>query len=245
MVLFQILRFALPQSSAISAPAFLKLREFVRSHGQAEDQYFDHILSDPQLRKQSDEMCWVIQWPNGSDLRTNASFRSKLNEATQDNYTKSLLFEYNESQTAELKKGLEAPVTEFAIINLSPTAPLQDAGLQRSMHKTYTDCYFAGGFSGGNWAYSLNTNDVDELLRENTGEKAIPAEGRRLAVYPLGWESKEHHTAYSCSPLFDEEILKLAPWFGPGTGAWWVTLEKHRNNQLPIANPSSIELLGG
>jgi hypothetical protein len=59
------------------------------------------------------------------------------------------------------------------------------------MHKTYTDCYFAGGFSGGNWAYSLNTNDVDELLRENTGEKAIPAEGRRLAVYPLGWESKE------------------------------------------------------
>jgi hypothetical protein len=59
------------------------------------------------------------------------------------------------------------------------------------MHKTYTDCYFAGGFSGGNWAYSLNTNDFDELLREDTDEKAIPAEERRLAVYPLGWESKE------------------------------------------------------
>jgi hypothetical protein len=64
MVLSQILRFALPQaSSAISAPAFLKLREFVRSHGQVEDQYFGYVtsVSGGKKRKTSDEMCWVIR----------------------------------------------------------------------------------------------------------------------------------------------------------------------------------------
>jgi hypothetical protein len=60
MVLSQILRFAFPQSSAISAPSFLKLREFVRSHGQVEDQYFGYTILLPQ-RKKSDEMHWVIR----------------------------------------------------------------------------------------------------------------------------------------------------------------------------------------
>ncbi|KAE9363533.1 hypothetical protein N431DRAFT_431749 [Stipitochalara longipes BDJ] len=224
MVFSQILRFTLPQSSAISTPAFLKLREFVRSHSHVEDQYFGYVGLLPE-RERSDEMCWVIQWPNTSDLRTNASFKTKFCEVAHGKDIKSLLFEYSDSQIAELKKGLETSLTEFAIVSLSPFAPLKDADLKHSMHKTYTDCYFAEGFSGGNWAYSMTTNNVDELLSEE--QKVIPKEERRLAVYPLGWESKDHHTAYSRSPLFDEEINKLAPWFGPGTGAWWVTLEKH------------------
>jgi hypothetical protein len=64
MAISQILRFAQPQaSSAISAPVFLKLREFVRSHGQVEDQYFGYITSVSGGKKQetSDEMCWVIR----------------------------------------------------------------------------------------------------------------------------------------------------------------------------------------
>jgi hypothetical protein len=59
------------------------------------------------------------------------------------------------------------------------------------MHKTYTDCYFAEGFTGGNWAYSMTSNGIDELLGEGGDEKVILEEQRRLAVYPLGWESKE------------------------------------------------------
>jgi hypothetical protein len=53
------------------------------------------------------------EWPNGSNLRTSASFRTGLNEITQGEDTKSLLFEFNDSQDAELRKGLESPVTEF------------------------------------------------------------------------------------------------------------------------------------
>lgn len=59
MALSQVLRFALPQSSAISAPSFLKLRDFVKSHGQVKDQYFGYIIPLPE-RKMSDEMCWII-----------------------------------------------------------------------------------------------------------------------------------------------------------------------------------------
>lgn len=235
MVLSHVLRFTLPQSfSAVSGPAFVKLRNFVRSHGKVEDQYFGYTIPvvGGKERGKSDEMCWVIQWPNGSDLRTSASFKNQFKEVTQGEAAKSLIFEYSDSQNEELKKGLEAPITEFAIIKLSPAAPLQSSDLKQSMHKTYTDCYFAEGFSGGNWAYAVNSNDVDEILSEAVDDKVIPEGEGRLAVYPLGWESVEHHSAYSGSPLFDEEIVKLAPWFGPGTGAWWVTLEKHGREQL-------------
>jgi hypothetical protein len=55
-----------------------------------------------------------LEWPNGSDLRTSASFKDHLREVTQGKATKSLVFEYSDSQNEELKKGLEAPITEFA-----------------------------------------------------------------------------------------------------------------------------------
>lgn len=93
-----------------------------------------------------------------------------------------------------------------AIIKLSSTAPLQDEDLKTSMHKTYTDCYFAEGFSGGNWAYSMTTNNVIELLDDVVEEKVIPEEQRRLAVYPLGWESKEVGRLFDCS----EKVLTVA-----------------------------------
>jgi hypothetical protein len=35
------------------------------------------------------------------------------------------------------------------------------------------------------------------------------------------------HDVYSSTPLFDEEIDKLKPWFGEGTGACYVSFEKH------------------
>ena len=41
------------------------------------------------------------------------SLKTKLTEINHSKDTKSLVFEYNDSQTVELKKGLEAPLTEF------------------------------------------------------------------------------------------------------------------------------------
>jgi hypothetical protein len=78
-----------------------------------------------------------------------------------------------------------------AIVNLSSTAPLSNADLKHSMHKTYTDCYFAEGFIGGSWEYSVNTNNTDELLKDPAKEQVIKGGQRRLACYYLGWESIE------------------------------------------------------
>jgi hypothetical protein len=64
MVLSHVLRFTLPQSSsAVSGPAFLKVRNFVRSHGKVEDQYFGYTFPvvGGERREKSDEMCWVIR----------------------------------------------------------------------------------------------------------------------------------------------------------------------------------------
>jgi len=65
MVLSQILRFTLPNaSSATSTPAFLRLRDFVRLHGQVKEQYFGYVTSVAE-RKTSNEMCWIIRSYHG------------------------------------------------------------------------------------------------------------------------------------------------------------------------------------
>jgi hypothetical protein len=43
--------------------------------------------------------------------------------------------------------------------------------------------------------------------------------------------ASQHHHAYARTALFAEEIDKLAPHFGPGTGAWYVRFERHGNTQ--------------
>lgn len=60
------------------------------------------------------------------------------------------------------------------------------------MHKTFTDCYQDDGFTGGGWAYSLNSNDADgRLLMNDTPSPELEDKERRLAYYVLGWTSLE------------------------------------------------------
>lgn len=56
------------------------------------------------------------------------------------------------------------------------------------MNKTYTDCYRAEGFVGGEWAYATNTNGTDGVLVDLESPE-LPETERRLACYYLGWES--------------------------------------------------------
>lgn len=59
------------------------------------------------------------------------------------------------------------------------------------MHKTYLDAYQFLGFKGGFWAYAMNTNDIRGVPLKLDGEVTVPEGQRRLAIYPLGWESME------------------------------------------------------
>ena len=68
-----------------------------------------------------------------------------------------------------------------------------DESLETSMHKTFTDCYFAPGFTGGGWNYAIDSNDAEgNLITAGAGENGSIAESqRRLAYYCIGWETTE------------------------------------------------------
>lgn len=59
------------------------------------------------------------------------------------------------------------------------------------MHKTYSDTYQIPGFTGGYWAYALNTNETAGVPCSGPAPETIPKSHRRLGVYYLGWDSIE------------------------------------------------------
>lgn len=223
-MLSQIIRFALSPSLTISAPAFLKLRQTVAAAG-ATAQYFGYTAQTrvSALPKKEHEVCWTIQWP---DAPNDDLIRGPLAELAAEDPV-SLTLEFPNVQSADFAKALEAPVCELACIRLSDTAPLADAALQKSMHKTYSDTYQIEGFAGGYWGYATNTNEsIGEPLSAETRVSIAEAQ-RRLGVYYLGWQSIEHHERGTQTKEFAEELTKLMPYFGSGSGAWYVKFEKH------------------
>lgn len=110
------------------------------------------------------------------------------------------------------------------------------------MHKTYSDTYQIDGFTGGYWGYATNTNESRGESLSAEAKPSIPVGERRLGVYYLGWESIEvrrssghknfanslqHHEHATTTKEFAEELIKLMPHFGPGSGAWYVKFDKH------------------
>ncbi|KAJ9498695.1 hypothetical protein H2202_005881 [Exophiala xenobiotica] len=222
----QILRFTLPHPQTISSSEFHALREHVSK--VCLSQYFGYTVSAPLPRK-NEEICWAIQWPSSSTPAQRAEALKSSHENIIGPDATSLLLEFSDEQMVELVNAFEAPVCEFAFIALSSKAPLSSPELKKSMHKTYTDVFGMRGFVGGQWSYCLNTNDSAGMPLSMSGEEhTLPLAKRRVAVYPLGWESVELHQAATKTALFAEEIDKLAPYFGPGTGAFYVSFRRHR-----------------
>ncbi|EHK47804.1 hypothetical protein TRIATDRAFT_282362, partial [Trichoderma atroviride IMI 206040] len=74
------------------------------------------------------------------------------------------------------------------------------------------------GFTGGYWAYAINTNETTGVSCLAPSEDTVPKAHRRLGVYYLGWESIELHEDGTQTEAFSEEINNLQPYFGPGSG---------------------------
>lgn len=79
-------------------------------------------------------------------------------------------------------------------VPLKPDTDL--SAVANSLHKTYSDCYEAPGFTGGYWGTALN----DKLMN----------------WYYLGWETRAAHDAYAETPLFWLEINNLTPHMAGG-----------------------------
>ncbi len=59
------------------------------------------------------------------------------------------------------------------------------------MHKTYADTYKIKGFTGGQWAYAINTNETSGVPCSAATDKILSEGVQRLGIYYLGWESND------------------------------------------------------
>ncbi|OAL20717.1 hypothetical protein AYO22_08726 [Fonsecaea multimorphosa] len=224
-ILSEIVRFVLPPTK-VKLTEFLKLRQHISRSYNVHDQYCGYItpVKSSHLLVKENEMCWVIQWPQGTRHHAQiAELRAQLKELTSEPTSSnddgtgggatSLLFQFEDSQVPELNKALEAPVCEFAIINLTPNHPRaeSDPGFIKSMHKTYTDCYGAAGFRGGNWSYALNTNETYGTATAALEEMIAPDE-RRLACYYLGWDGVEVSVFFTTTTITTTIVVFGPPW---------------------------------
>ncbi|KAL6872167.1 hypothetical protein J3F83DRAFT_734022 [Trichoderma novae-zelandiae] len=164
-------------------------------------------------------------WPD--ELMNRSAVAVGLAEAGVTDAT-SLVLEFTDAQLAQLATALEAFVFEFACVRLRDDAPLENEALQTSMHKTYSDTYQIQGFTGGYWAYATNTNETAGVPCSAPTEEIVSRSQRRLAVYYLRWNSIELHEDGTQTEAFAEEINKLQPYFGHGSGAWYTMLRQHK-----------------
>ncbi|CEJ89635.1 hypothetical protein VHEMI05467 [[Torrubiella] hemipterigena] len=238
----QIFRFTLSEGQTIFKSQFPALRLDVERQG-AVNQYFGYsvAVTTAALPKRRHEITWVIEWKSGVLLQTYPplveQFLKLANDAT------GLILSINDAQRDGYLAALQSPICELVSkmirynnymlpleqtpMRLLPETPMDNELFRVSVHKTFTDCYGWPGFVSGDWGYIKDTNDVLGAPLEANNSSEIPEDQRRLAFYLLGWESAEIHEDFSKSPLFFEEIVKLAPWIDKSSGAWYVRFMQH------------------
>ncbi|THU98127.1 hypothetical protein K435DRAFT_795941 [Dendrothele bispora CBS 962.96] len=203
-ITLELLKFTVNKGFDLAAPTFTSLRQTVKKYG-VKEQHFGITEDDPN------QLLWVIQWPgntNPGEVKPNsdAEFRQKVNALDINSKPESyhVPFRFEE----EVKDALDAPLSEFAFVVLQESTKTDT--IINSLHRTFSDCYYAKGFSGGSWGIASN-ND-------------------RVCLYVLGWESRAHHTEYSKGPIFALEIDNLAPHFAPGSIGLFSKLKKESSS---------------
>ncbi|KAK7437883.1 hypothetical protein VKT23_007696 [Stygiomarasmius scandens] len=202
-ITLELLRFTVDKGFNLAAPAFTSLRQTATKCG-VKEQYYG--LTDDEKK----HLLWVIQWPentNPTELKppSDPEFRQKLAalDVTSKPDSWHVPFRFSE----EVRTALNAPVSEFAFVVLQEQTKTDT--IINSLHRTFSDCYYAKGFKGGSWGIASN-ND-------------------RACLYVLGWESRAHHAEYAKGPIMALEINNLLPHFAPGSLAYFSKLTKEEN----------------
>ncbi|KAF5385722.1 hypothetical protein D9757_005491 [Collybiopsis confluens] len=202
-ITLEYLKFTVSKGFSLAAPAFASLRQTVAKIGGVKEQYYGMTDDEPN------SLLWIIEWPekiNPAEFSgESGDFRQKVNALDVNSKPTSWTVPFRFAE--EVRPALTAPVSEFAFIVLKETS--SPASLSESLHKTFTDCYYASGFTGGNWGIASNSND-------------------KVCLYALGWESRAHHTEYARSALFAIEIDKLRPHYAPGSMGIFSKLTQER-----------------
>jgi len=188
-IISEILKIKADSTLTLDGPAFSSLRETPIKFG-VKEQYYGRCTDEP------DTLIWVVHWPkdvNPMDHTRNdmQAFRKSVREIDVNSNPSSWYLPFDSADL--VRPALTAPVCQLCSILLSCDKAL----LADSLHKTFTDCYYASGFVGGYWATALNDD--------------------KRHYYYLGWETRELHDAYAKTELFAEEINKLIPHTAEGT----------------------------
>ncbi|KDQ24544.1 hypothetical protein PLEOSDRAFT_161417 [Pleurotus ostreatus PC15] len=191
-IISELLKFTVAPSFRLASASFANLRRTVAANG-AKEQYYGTDMNSSSI------LLWVIQWHADKGPLESPEFRSAVktldvNETPQSWY---LPFAHDSIP----RPALTAPVCELCFLHVDKTADKKS--LAHSLNKTFTDCYFADGFTGGHWSTATNDDNMN--------------------YYYLGWESRAHHSAYSKTDLFALEVDKLMPHMDDG-GANFVKL---------------------
>ncbi|KAJ7760486.1 hypothetical protein B0H16DRAFT_1532468 [Mycena metata] len=188
-IISEIVKIVSKPGFEISSPLFAKLRSVSTAHGVKEQYYgFSHA----NLEEGGKHLCWIIQWPSSVGPLQTAAFRDALKELDAKEKPVSWLVPFDDA--SQPRRALLAPCAQLCTVPLKPETDIP--AVANSLHKTYSDCYEAPGFTGGYWGTALNDKYVN--------------------WYYLGWVTREAHDAYAETPLFWLEINKLAPHMSGG-----------------------------
>ncbi|THU81969.1 hypothetical protein K435DRAFT_872782 [Dendrothele bispora CBS 962.96] len=201
-ITLELLKFTVSKGFDLTAsPAFASLRQTVAKYGVKEQHYG---LNDDD----HDQLLWVIQWPEKKDSAEvkpdldNAEFRQKVNALDVNSKPESYRIPFRFAE--EVKSALNAPLSEFAFVVVQESTKIDSIII--SLHRAFSDCYYAKGFAGGSWGIASN-ND-------------------RVCLYVIGWESRAHHTEFTKGPISAVEIDNLTPHFAPGSVGLFSKLTK-------------------
>ncbi|KAJ7252727.1 hypothetical protein B0H12DRAFT_1117561, partial [Mycena haematopus] len=200
-IISEIVKIAVEPGFDIASHVFAKLRQTSVASG-VKEQYYGLSHAEGPGR----HLCWVIQWPETSGPLQTDSFRSGLKQLDMNGSPSSWLVPFDDA--SQPRRALVAPCAQLCTVPLKPETDI--AAISNSLHKTYSDCYEAPGFTGGYWGTALN----DKLMN----------------WYYLGWGTRVAHDAYAETPLFWVEINNLMPHMsggGAGRGAGGI------NNLMP------------
>ncbi|KAJ7876821.1 hypothetical protein B0H13DRAFT_1632037 [Mycena leptocephala] len=186
-IISEIVKIAVkPGFDLMASSSFAKLREASVAGGVKEQYYgFSHTQGTDR------HLCWVIQWPSAGPLQSDA-FREALKRLDANGTPVSWLVPF--ADATQPRRALVAPCAQLCTVPLKPDTDL--SAIANSLHKTYSDCYEAPGFTGGYWGTALN----DKLMN----------------WYYLGWETRAAHDAYAETSLFWLEINNLTPHMAGG-----------------------------
>ncbi|KAF8481435.1 hypothetical protein JB92DRAFT_2765256 [Gautieria morchelliformis] len=185
-IISEIVKLTVEPGFSLDSPAFMKLRKSA-VQGGVKEQYYGFDTKVPTT------LFWVIQWPGdinpaeykGSDPSENFRESLKALDAKSEPISHYLPFDSAEKP----RPALTAPLCQLCALHLGPSAKREE--IADSLHKTFTDCYYTKGFTGGYW--STATDDDN------------------WCVYYLGWETEEFHDEYAKTDLYALEINNLVP----------------------------------